>query len=82
MQKRNFYFEDKSKYSRVGFRSILNTSKKIPEDWGNLTYAHRSSTSMATGNMYSNFIHDLTQASPLIPVYDPAIGMAMEEQNQ
>lgn len=69
-----FNFEDKSKYSRVGFRiNSEHQVKRYLKIGENLTYANRSSTSMATGNMYSNFIHDLTQASPLIPVYDPAI---------
>lgn len=66
-----FNYEDKSKYERVGFR--INTEHKVKDYLKvgqNLTYMHRKSTSLATGNMYSNFLHDLIKASPLISAYD------------
>lgn len=66
-----FNIEDKSKYERIGFR--INSQHQVKEYLKigeNLTYAHRTSAAMATGNMYNNFMLDLMTASPLIPVYD------------
>jgi TonB-dependent starch-binding outer membrane protein SusC len=68
-----FNYEDKSKYQRLGFR--LNSEHQVKDYLKvgeNLTYTHRTSTSMGTGNLYNNFLHDLFQASPLIKAYDPA----------
>lgn len=63
--------EDKSKYERLGFR--INSAHQV-KDWlkigENLTYTHRKSAALSTGNIYSNFLHDIFQASPLISAYD------------
>lgn len=67
-----FNFEDKSKYERLGFR--LNSEHQVKDYLKigeNLTFNHRKSKSMATGNQYVNFLFDLIGASPIIDAYDP-----------
>ncbi len=66
-----FNFENKSEFQRLGFRvNSEHQVKKYLKIGENLTYTHRRSTSMGTGNQYNNFLRDLMVASPLIPVYD------------
>lgn len=64
-------YEDKSFYERIGLRinseHQLKSFLKVGE---NLTYTHRKSKALGTGNIYNNFLHDVLGASPLIPVYD------------
>jgi len=68
-----FNYEDKSKYQRLGFRvNSEHQVKKYLKVGENITYTHRRSTAMSTGNMYNNFLHDLMSASPLISAYDSA----------
>jgi TonB-linked SusC/RagA family outer membrane protein len=69
-----YNYNDKSKYQRLGFR--VNSEHKVKDYLiigENLTYTHRVSTAMSTGNMYNNFLHDMMSASPLIKVYDENI---------
>jgi len=66
-----FNYEDKSKYQRLGFR--INSEHKVKsylKIGENITYTHRVSNAMGTGNQYNNFLKDIFQASPLIPIYD------------
>lgn len=69
-----FNIEDKSKYERLGFR--INSEHQVKEYLKigeNLTYTHRMSTALGTGNMYTNFLHDIFAATPLIAAYDDKV---------
>jgi TonB-dependent starch-binding outer membrane protein SusC len=69
-----FNYEDKSKYQRLGFR--INSEHQVKQYLKigeNITYTHSKSHALGTGNQYSNFLHDIFQASPLIPVYDSTV---------
>ncbi|MBN1924996.1 MAG: TonB-dependent receptor [Prolixibacteraceae bacterium] len=78
-------YEDKSFYERIGLR--INSEHKLKEYLKvgeNLTYTHRKSKALGTGNIYSNFMHDILGASPLIPVYDENVwdGYGRSEYNE
>ncbi|HPR31802.1 MAG TPA: TonB-dependent receptor [Prolixibacteraceae bacterium] len=78
-------FEDKSLYERIGLR--INTEHQLKDFLKvgeNLTYTHRKSKALGTGNIYSNFLHDILGASPLIPVYDETTwdGFGRSEYNE
>jgi TonB-linked SusC/RagA family outer membrane protein len=67
-------FEGKSDYQRLGFRiNSEHQVKKYLKIGENLTYTHVNSMALGNGNIYSNFFHDLINASPLIPEYDPSV---------
>ena len=67
-----FDYENKSQYERFGIR--VNSEHKMNKHitvGENITYTHRNSRALGTGNQYNNFIRSLLEASPLLPVYDP-----------
>ena len=79
-----FDYENKSQYERFGIR--VNSEHKMNKHLiigENITYTHRNSRALGTGNQYENFIRDLLIASPLLDVYDPESydGFARSENN-
>ena len=69
-----FDFESKSKYERLGFR--INSDHKVKSYLRigeNLTYTHRDSKALGTGNQYNNFMRQVLSASPLIKPYDESV---------
>ncbi len=79
-----FNYENKSEFERFGFR--VNSEHKMNKRLilgENITYNHRNTTALGTGNQYSNFMRDLFIASPLLEVYDPTSydGFARSENN-
>jgi TonB-dependent starch-binding outer membrane protein SusC len=66
-----FNMENKSKYTRLGFRANSEHKvKKYLKIGENFTYTHRNQKGLGVGNVYNNFLRDILNASPLIETYD------------